>query len=213
MHKALPAVKGEPAGLCEGAGGAAAIAVDHSTEDSVVAEYCCSYEPYADTGVMRCSRCKDEHYCSKVCLRLDWPSHKKLCRPAEVAPAPLKKGGPSKQHSTGAGARSPRARSENLNPDKLSTWVVDKQGDRGRGNLVEAMENMFSLQDKFFSHLGSLSSDDRIPRPSNPCLPWQRISKSSIASSKCVRPLHNSQPLCWRSEASMCCLEGNFRSR
>lgn len=27
-----------------------------------------------------CGRCRKSHYCSRACLRADWPSHKKNCR-------------------------------------------------------------------------------------------------------------------------------------
>ncbi|KAF2870275.1 hypothetical protein BDV95DRAFT_595804 [Massariosphaeria phaeospora] len=31
------------------------------------------------TSLLRCSRCKTTFYCSRICQRTDWNSHKKLC--------------------------------------------------------------------------------------------------------------------------------------
>ena len=32
------------------------------------------------TALRRCTGCKSSSYCSKDCQRLDWPSHKQLCK-------------------------------------------------------------------------------------------------------------------------------------
>ena len=32
------------------------------------------------TALRRCTACKSSSYCSKDCQRLDWPSHKQLCK-------------------------------------------------------------------------------------------------------------------------------------
>jgi hypothetical protein len=38
----------------------------------------CGAKPY-NVRLFRCSRCKDAHYCSRVCQRADWSAHKKIC--------------------------------------------------------------------------------------------------------------------------------------
>mmetsp|Transcript_32109 Transcript_32109/g.78018 ORF Transcript_32109/g.78018 Transcript_32109/m.78018 type:complete len:759 (-) Transcript_32109:2558-4834(-) len=36
-------------------------------------------------ALMRCTRCKSIHYCSKECQRADWKQHKKVCKPIPKA--------------------------------------------------------------------------------------------------------------------------------
>jgi hypothetical protein len=37
-------------------------------------------------GHLRCSRCKNVYYCSKVCQRITWKSHKSSCKPNDECP-------------------------------------------------------------------------------------------------------------------------------
>ena len=54
------------------------ILVDNSEDSEVVCARC--LKKGKGTELRRCAGCKSFSYCSKDCQRLDWPSHKQLCK-------------------------------------------------------------------------------------------------------------------------------------
>ena len=54
------------------------ISVDKCYDSEIVCTRC--LKKGSLTALRRCTGCKSSSYCSKDCQRLDWPSHKQLCK-------------------------------------------------------------------------------------------------------------------------------------
>jgi hypothetical protein len=80
-----------------------------------------------------CPKCRERQYCGEACERIDWKTHKRSC---------IK--------STG----------DTVHPSSLPLWSVDAHGKHGRGNLVEAMDGMFSMNESKCAELDHPNKDE-----------------------------------------------------
>ncbi|KAF9902955.1 hypothetical protein EC991_004331 [Linnemannia zychae] len=68
-------------------------------------------------SVTRCSRCKVVHYCSELCQRKDWPTHKIACTPSTV---------PSSTSTTNAKGAPPTSAKQPTLPDPSKVLNVNE---------------------------------------------------------------------------------------
>lgn len=47
-----------------------------------VCAYCCAKEGEDENRLLRCSRCRSAFYCGRICQRMAWVAHKRVCRSA-----------------------------------------------------------------------------------------------------------------------------------
>lgn len=81
----------------------------------------CKKEEAKNNALDRCARCKNVHYCSKVCQRAHWKTHKPDCKPIESAEESKSKSESTKDSKVESAAEiaSSETGEENTNTEEI----------------------------------------------------------------------------------------------